>query len=95
MMRTNGAWGSRMAPADESPQGPFLIESDLAAGLPPGPISFEEILVRVSRMELHDLDLVFAGEISGQCLCDVGLSGSGRAVEDELGAVADQVDTFL
>ena len=48
-------------------------------------VSLEEVLVGIRRVELHDLEGANAArEVLGQCLGEVGLSGSRGAVENDL-----------
>ena len=65
------------------------VSVPLAAGL--GPEALEEVLVGVGGVELDELDRAVLGEVAGQLAGQVGLAGAGRAVEDDLLALPEQV----
>ena len=63
----------------------FQFKADLPIAVRAGPEAFEEILVAVRRVELHDGDIVQAGEMPSQRLRDVHLPGTGRLSFQPLG----------
>lgn len=69
----------------------FQFEADLTIAVRAGAEAFEEILVAVGRVELHNGDVIRAGEMPSQRLRDVRLPGTGRPVEDQLRAITQQI----
>ena len=66
------------------------------AGVESRPVTFDEILVRVRRVELDDAHaLRSAGQVEGELLRDVGLSGAGWPVEDHLALLIEEADDVL
>src|SRR5437763_975754 len=61
------------------------------AVLEPGPVSLDEVLIRIGRVELHLLHVVAAaGYVAGELARDIGLARSGWPVEHHLALVGKQ-----
>jgi len=61
--------------------------------LPPGSAgSLEEVLVRVRRVELDELDRAVVGQVPGQLAGEVSLASARRPVQDDLPALPQQID---
>ena len=97
MIRTCGCSGFVGGLVDEPRAAARACSANATARRPADrPVALEEVLVGVRRVELHELDVrpVRPGAAASS-LGDVGLSGPGRPVEDQLRPVPQQLDAFL